>query len=137
MSLQLFRSSSWISLIGVLYFSAYRFYMYFLDLYLSFTLFWCYCKCNFEINEFQFFNGLPSWFSCKEFTCQCWDSGLIPESERSPGGGNGNPLQYSCLDYSMTEETGGLQSMDHAELDTTEGLMLLIFMYWPCALWLF
>ena len=26
------------------------------------------------------------------------DSGLIPESGRSPGGGNDNPLQYSCLD---------------------------------------
>ena len=25
------------------------------------------------------------------------DAGLIPGSERSPGGGNGNPLQYSCL----------------------------------------
>ena len=25
------------------------------------------------------------------------DSGLIPELGRSPGGGNGNPLQYSCL----------------------------------------
>ena len=25
------------------------------------------------------------------------DTGLIPELERSPGGGNGNPLQYSCL----------------------------------------
>jgi len=25
------------------------------------------------------------------------DSGLIPGSGRSPGGGNGNPLQYSCL----------------------------------------
>ena len=25
------------------------------------------------------------------------DPGLIPESGRSPGGGNGNPLQYSCL----------------------------------------
>ena len=24
------------------------------------------------------------------------DMGLIPESERSPGGGHGNPLQYSC-----------------------------------------
>ena len=39
------------------------------------------------------------------------NSGLIPESERSPGGGNGNPLQYSFLEYSTTEETGGLQSM--------------------------
>ena len=26
------------------------------------------------------------------------DMGLIPESERSPGEGNGNPLQYSCLE---------------------------------------
>ena len=29
------------------------------------------------------------------------DRGLIPESGRSPGGGNGNPLQYSCLEKSM------------------------------------
>ena len=26
------------------------------------------------------------------------DSGSIPRSRRSPGGGNGNPLQYSCLE---------------------------------------
>ena len=29
------------------------------------------------------------------------DSGLIAESGRSPGGGHGNPLQYSCLENSM------------------------------------
>ena len=29
------------------------------------------------------------------------DKGLIPESGRSPGEGNGNPLQYSCLGNSM------------------------------------
>ena len=29
------------------------------------------------------------------------DMGLIPESGRSPGGGHGNPLQYSCLDNPM------------------------------------
>ena len=29
------------------------------------------------------------------------DSGFIPESGISPGGGNGNPLQYSCLENSM------------------------------------
>ena len=40
--------------------------------------------------------GLPSWLSGKESTCQAGDSGLIPESVRSPGGENGNPLQYSC-----------------------------------------
>ena len=29
------------------------------------------------------------------------DVGLIPESGRSPGGGHGNPLQYSCLENAM------------------------------------
>ena len=29
------------------------------------------------------------------------DVGLIPGSERSPGGGNGNPVQYSCLENPM------------------------------------
>ena len=39
------------------------------------------------------------------------DSGLIPGLGRSPGGGNGNPLQYSCLGNSTDKEPGGLQSM--------------------------
>ena len=33
----------------------------------------------------------------KESTCNAGDSCLIPGSGRSPGEGNGNPLQYSCL----------------------------------------
>jgi len=32
------------------------------------------------------------------------DLGSIPRSGRSPGGGNGNPLQYSCLENSMDRE---------------------------------
>ena len=32
------------------------------------------------------------------------DVGLVPESGRSPGGENGNPLQYSCLENSMDKE---------------------------------
>ena len=32
------------------------------------------------------------------------DTGSIPGLGRSPGEGNGNPLQYSCLENSMTEE---------------------------------
>ena len=36
------------------------------------------------------------------------DIGLIPGSGRSPGGGYGNPLQYSCLENPMEEEPGGL-----------------------------
>ena len=39
------------------------------------------------------------------------DAGLIPESGRFPGGGYGNPFQYSCLENSMIEEPGGLLSV--------------------------
>ena len=34
----------------------------------------------------------------KESTCNAGDPHFIPESGRSPGGGHGNPLQYSCLE---------------------------------------
>ena len=37
------------------------------------------------------------------------DMGSNPGSGRSPGGGHGNPLQYSCLDNPMDRESGGLQ----------------------------
>ena len=40
---------------------------------------------------------LPWWLSGKESTCIAGDDGSIPGSGRSPGGGNGNPLQYSHL----------------------------------------
>ena len=37
----------------------------------------------------------------KESACNTGDLGYIPGSGRSPGEGNGNPLQHSCLDNSM------------------------------------
>ena len=49
------------------------------------------------------------------------DMDLIPGSGRSPGGGNGNPLQYSCLGNIV--DRGGWQATVHGvtkELDTTE-----------------
>ena len=39
------------------------------------------------------------------------DTGSITGSGRSPGGGHGNPLQYSCLENPWTEGAGGLQSI--------------------------
>ena len=47
----------------------------------------------------------------KASTCNAGDPGLIPGSGKSSGEGNGNPLQYSCLEKPWTEEPGGLQSM--------------------------
>ena len=45
----------------------------------------------------QLDHGLPWWLSGEEYACQVGDVGSLPELGRSPGEGNGNPLQYSCL----------------------------------------
>ena len=48
--------------------------------------------------------GFPGSTSCKEPPANAGDTRdmrLIPGSGRSPGGGHGNPLQYSCLEYPM------------------------------------
>ena len=45
--------------------------------------------------------GLPWWLSGKKSPCNVVDPDLIPESGRSPGEGNGNPLWNSCLGNSM------------------------------------
>ena len=45
--------------------------------------------------------GFPGGSDGKASACNAGDPGLIPGSGRSPGEGNGNPLQYSCLEHSM------------------------------------
>ena len=45
--------------------------------------------------------GFPSGSDSKESACNAGDPGLIPGSGRSPGEGNGYPLQYSCLENPM------------------------------------
>ena len=45
--------------------------------------------------------GLPGSSDGKESTCNEGDAGSIPGSRRFPGEGNGNPLQYSCLENPM------------------------------------
>ena len=51
-----------------------------------------------DIYILLYIRGLPWWLSGKESTCQCRDVALIPWLGRSPAEGNGNPLQYSCLE---------------------------------------
>ena len=58
-----------------------------------------------------FFMGFPGGSEVKVSACNVRDLGSIPGSGRSPGEGNGNPLQYSCLGNPWMEEPGGLQSM--------------------------
>ena len=48
--------------------------------------------------------GFPGGSDGKESACSAGHLGLIPGSERSPEGGNGNPLQYSCLENPMDRE---------------------------------
>ena len=45
--------------------------------------------------------GFPGGSDGKLSACNAGDLGSIPGSGRSPGEGNGNPLQYSCLENSM------------------------------------
>ena len=102
--------------------------------------------------------GFPDGSEVKVSACNAGDLGSIPGLGRSPGEGNGKPLQYSCLenpmdggawwatvhgvsksrtwlnDFTFThssilawripwiEERGGLQSLGHKELETTERL---------------
>ena len=61
---------------------------FFVDI--SFQLLWVYIK------EY----GFPDGSLTKESTCNA-GAGLIPGWGRSPGGGHGNPLQYSCLENPM------------------------------------
>ena len=48
--------------------------------------------------------GFPGDSEVKASASNAGDLGLIPGSERSPGEGNGNPLQYSCLENPMDRE---------------------------------
>ena len=49
------------------------------------------------------YQGFPGGSEVKISTCNVGDPGLIPGSGRSPGEGNGDPLQYSCLKNLMEE----------------------------------
>ena len=55
--------------------------------------------------------GFPCGSDGKESVCNVGDLGTILGLGRSPGEGNDNPLQCSCLEIPWTEEPGGLQSM--------------------------
>ena len=54
--------------------------------------------------------GLPWWLSGIESPASAGDEGSIPGLGRSLGEGNGNSLQYSCLEIQWTEKPGGLES---------------------------
>ena len=67
-----------------------------------------------DLDSIPVWGGYPLWISTPLFwgvspggsevktsACNVGDLGLIPRSGRSPGEGNGNPLQYFCLENPM------------------------------------
>ena len=76
--------------------------------------------------------GFPKWLSGKESACSAGDAadtGLIAGLGRSPGGGHGNPLQYSCLENRMDRgawraTVHGVAKRPHAEVTDISRYML-------------
>ena len=67
--------------------------------------------------------AFPGGSDGRETACNVGDLGLIPGLRRSPGGGHGNPLQYSCLENPQGQRSlGGYSPQGHKELDITERL---------------
>ena len=65
--------------------------------------------------------GFPGDSDGKESTCSVGDLGSIPGLGRSPGGGHGNPLQYSCLGNAHEQRSlAGYSPWSRKELDTTK-----------------
>ena len=64
--------------------------------------------------------GFPGGSDGKESACNARDLGSIPGLGRFPGGGNGNPLQYSCLGNPNKREALCATVHGFTELDTTE-----------------
>ena len=72
------------------------------------------------LKEIEPFLGFPGGSEVKAPACNAGDPGSISRLGRSPGEGNGNPLQYSCLENPM--DGGAWWATIHgvAESDTTE-----------------
>ena len=59
------------------------------------------CLSSKFIKDYILIHRASLGLDSKESACNAGDPGLIPGSGRSPGKGNGYPLQYSCLENSM------------------------------------
>ena len=63
------------------------------------------------------FMGFPGGSNGKESTCNAGDMDSIPGLGRSPGGGHGNPLQYSCLENPQGQRSlAGYSPWGHKDL---------------------
>ena len=80
------------------------------------------CQCQIILITVALYYGLSWWLRGRESACHAGDASLIPGSRRSPGGGNGKPLQYSCLKnptdrgawWSTVQKVAKSQTWQHA-----------------------
>ena len=77
-------------------------------------------KCIKIMESLTSIMGFPGGSEGKVSACNAGDLGSIPESGRIPGEGNGNPLQYSCLEN--PKDRGAWCPWGPKELDTAEQL---------------
>ena len=81
------------------------------------------CVCIYIYTHTHIHTHFPGGSDGKEYACNAGDLGLIPGLRRSPGGGHGNPLQYSCLENPYGQRSlAGYSPWGRQELDTTEQL---------------
>ena len=77
---------------------------------------------------YSLLGGLPDGSDGEESACETGGPDSIPGSVRSPGGGHGNPFQYSCLENSHRQRSmASYNPWGHKESDTTEWLIQLQF----------
>ena len=72
---------------------------------------------------------LPGGSDSKESVCNAGDLGSTPGSRRSTGEGNGNLLQYPCLENLMDRDTWWATVHGVTESDTTERVTLSLLVY--------
>ena len=72
--------------------------------------------------------GFHGGSEVKTSACNVGDLGSIPGSGRSPGEGNGNPLQYSCLENPM--DRGAWWATVHGITNVTTSLMGYLLLNW-------
>ena len=81
-------------------------------------------------------NGFPWWLSGKESPLQCRRCGLKSQVRKIPGGGNGSPLQYSCLENPMDRRAwwatvhGVTKSQTRLKWPSTQAKMMELLNVW-------
>ena len=82
------------------------------------------CILHWQVNSWPLSHlGFPGGSNGKESACNLGHLGSIPRLGRSPGGGHGNPLQYSCLENPHGQRSlEGYSPWGRKELDRTERL---------------